>query len=103
MASPVGTHNFNCQALILYPTPCGYYPGEPDQTLDFPLDPPATITGIVYNFDSGDPIIGAKVSTGGAITYSIAGGTYTLENVWPGTVTINAEKPGFDNFSFSAQ
>ena len=56
---------------------------------------PAYLSGIVYNSDTGEPIVGAKIEAGGSTTYSVSGGQYTL-NIYPvGTFSATASKAGF--------
>ena len=68
----------------------------PNVQLTFtPIDPVAFLEGIVYNQDTGEPIVGAKIEAGGAIGYSVAGGIYFLE-LPPGTHDVVVSKAGFE-------
>lgn len=57
----------------------------------------SSITGKVADSKSGDPVVGALVSTEPATqaTTTNASGTYTLSNVIPGTYSVVVEKGGY--------
>ena len=63
---------------------------------------PAMLTGIVTNAATGTPVIGARItlpSVPAQYTYSVSGGTYTL-NIFPvGTWTATCSKAGYENFT----
>ncbi|MBC8457278.1 MAG: carboxypeptidase regulatory-like domain-containing protein, partial [Deltaproteobacteria bacterium] len=98
---PIGNYTVQCTAP-------GFLPQTKTATLynlqttvvDFCMNPiPAYCTGVVYNNDTGEPIVGAKVAAGGCQTYSVSGGQYTL-NIYPvGTFNVTASKAGFDPFT----
>ena len=60
---------------------------------------PATFTGIVTNCNTGNPIIGAKITAGTLVTYSVFGGIFSLSINPPGTYNVTCTKAGFDVFS----
>ena len=64
-----------------------------------PRSQPAILTGTVVEFIGGNPVVGAKVMVGNQVTYSVAGGLYTLNIDPPGSFTVQAAKQGFDNFN----
>lgn len=75
-------------------------PNNTKTVVDLCLEPiPAYCAGVVFNNDTGEPIVGAKIEAGGATTYSVAGGAYLLSIYPPGTFIVTAEKAGFVDFS----
>ncbi len=70
-------------------------PEDGSATGDFALET-AELEGFVYNFDTGEPIVGARVAngTGDYVAYSLDLGDYVM-NVPPGTATYTASKPGY--------
>jgi len=99
---PIGTYNLNCSATGFLPQDKTITVNK-DQTTeeDFCMEPiPAYLSGIVYNNDTGEPIVGAKiyVDPGGpdeVFTYSVAGGQYTVDVYPVGNFTVMASKAGF--------
>ncbi|HEX2327121.1 MAG TPA: carboxypeptidase regulatory-like domain-containing protein [Candidatus Angelobacter sp.] len=59
------------------------------------------ITGTVTN-TSGAPLLQASVVVGGSGAVTAADGTYSLQNVAPGTVTVTASRGGYQSASTSA-
>ncbi|MCX6245570.1 MAG: hypothetical protein NTU98_12820 [Bacteroidetes bacterium] len=82
--------------------------GNTTTTVNFCMNPiPGILSGVVTNAATGNPVIGAYVTFGGAGTYStganIPAGTpagYYKLSVYPGaTGTVQCTKPGWANFS----
>ncbi|MFC2101633.1 carboxypeptidase regulatory-like domain-containing protein [Bacteroidota bacterium] len=98
---PVGNYNVTCTATGFLPqTKPATVNNQQTTTLNYCMEPiPAYLSGIVYNNDTGEPIVGAKIEAGGSMTYSVAGGQYTL-NIYPvGTFGVTANKAGFNTFT----
>lgn len=58
-----------------------------------------TIAGIVNDTDTGDPIAGARVSASGLVeTFTAQDGSYTLENVPAGLISIVISAEGFETY-----
>lgn len=79
-------------------------------TVNFSLSPnPATITGTIINEATGEPIVGAAIEVrildlnGNQIaaTFSDTNGTYTIQNLAPGTYTVVVSAPDFQTNSAS--
>ena len=73
-------------------------------TYNFNMSPiPATLSGVVTNAANNAPIKGAKVVWSGNVTYSVAGGLYTL-NVYPfaGSFPVTFTKAGFADTTTTA-
>ncbi|MBM3404708.1 MAG: hypothetical protein FJY10_07450, partial [Bacteroidetes bacterium] len=97
----IGTYTATCTAT-------NFLPGSASVTIstnqtttqNFFLDPmPAFLSGIVTNASTGAPVTGAAVTVNGKTTYSLEGGTYSL-NVFPfGNFPVTAVKPGFENYT----
>jgi thermitase len=65
---------------------------------DFPLSEiPGTITGTVASAKDGSAIVGATVSDGTRIALTDGAGTYSINNVLPGTYRIVASKEGYQS------
>ena len=98
---PVGNYTVTCTdpAFLPQSKPVTVSNNQ-TSTVDFCMEPiPAYCTGIVYNSDTGEPIVGAKVEAGGSMTYSVSGGAYNL-NIYPvGTFGVTANKAGFDQLT----
>ena len=96
----IGNYTVSCTdpAFLPQTKPVTIYDGV-TSTLDFCMEPiPAYLSGLVYNSDTGEPIVGAKIVAGGSETYSVAGGVYTL-NIYPvGTFGVYVDKAGFEDF-----
>ena len=60
---------------------------------------PAVLMGVVTNGASGMPVIGAKVTVNGLVTWSASGGIYSLTIDPVGVFTVTCSKSGFDNFT----
>lgn len=60
-----------------------------------------TLTGTVTN-TTGIPLLGASVSAGNANATTAADGTYTIDNLPAGTVTVTASLSGYQNGSTTA-
>jgi len=60
-----------------------------------------TLTGLVTN-TSGSPLLGASVTAGGSNAITASDGSWTLQNVAPGTVTVSATLSGYSSASESA-
>ena len=58
----------------------------------------ATLTGIVTNSVTGSPIIGAIISVGTLKGWSVAGGSFTVTGIPPGTWQVTCAKSGFDSW-----
>ena len=98
---PVGAYTIQCSAAgFLTQNKPATINNNQTTTLDFCMNPiPAYLSGLVYNNDTGEPIVGAKIVVGAEHTYSVAGGLYTL-NIYPvGTFGVTANKAGFDEFT----
>ena len=59
---------------------------------------PAVLMGVVTNGASGLPVIGAKVTVNGLVTWSASGGIYSLTIDPVGVFSVACSKSGFDNF-----
>jgi hypothetical protein len=57
---------------------------------------PATLSGIVTNCVTGTPVVGAEVTVGTLMTFSVFGGIYSLSIDPPGTYSVTCVKTGFD-------
>lgn len=57
---------------------------------------PATISGNILNSSNSAPVTGAKVQIGNVFTYSVSGGSYSLQLPSGGTYQISASKTGFN-------
>ncbi|MFH0894755.1 MAG: carboxypeptidase regulatory-like domain-containing protein, partial [Bacteroidota bacterium] len=81
---PPGQYNIVCTALnFLTQTKIATVTNNQKTVVDFCMNPiPAYCAGVVFNMDTGEPIVGAKVQAGGATTYSYSGGVYIL-NIYP--------------------
>ncbi|MCX6250139.1 MAG: choice-of-anchor J domain-containing protein [Bacteroidetes bacterium] len=60
---------------------------------------PSHLQGVITNTLTGNPIIGAKVTVSGQVTYSVSGGNYLLDVNSPGTYTVTCTKAGFDGYT----
>ena len=68
-------------------------------TKNFTMTPtPAILNGTITNAANGAPIKGAKITVNGLTTYSIEGGTYSLQVFPGGSFPIAVSKAGFENF-----
>ncbi|MBE0646326.1 MAG: carboxypeptidase regulatory-like domain-containing protein, partial [Bacteroidales bacterium] len=98
---PIGNYTVTCTDPAFLPQSKPVTVNK-DQTstVDFCMEPiPAYCSGIVYNNDTGEPIVGAKVAVGPSTTYSVSGGQYTV-NIYPvGTFSVTATKAGFETFT----
>jgi hypothetical protein len=69
--------------------------------LNFCLDPVSgIITGVITNCVTGDPVVGVRITFGTLVTYSVAGGNYSLRVYPGGTNVLTFTKPGFSNYTF---
>lgn len=68
---------------------------------DAPAPTNATVTGRVIANDTGNPVSGAHISVGAKTISSAADGSFTLEQLEPGTVTIAIQASGYNAASFS--
>ena len=59
---------------------------------------PATLSGIVTSCTTGAPVVGAKVTVGTFLTFSVFGGIYSLSINPPGTYSVTCVKAGFDHY-----
>jgi len=99
MPVAAGTTNYTASAANYMPmTKQATVPEDGTSTLNFALNPnPAVLTGIVTNAANGNPVKGARVEVNGYVTYSIAGGVYSM-NIFPGgTFPVNFQKAGFSD------
>jgi hypothetical protein len=60
---------------------------------------PGIISGIVTNAANGNPVVGAQITWGTYVTYSVIGGVYSLTTYATGPFALQASKEGFNNFS----
>ncbi|MBE0647365.1 MAG: carboxypeptidase regulatory-like domain-containing protein, partial [Bacteroidales bacterium] len=98
---PVGNYSVNCtSAGFLTQTKQATVVNTQTTTVNFCMEPiPAYLSGIVYNNDTGEPIVGAKIMVGPSTIYSVSGGQYTV-NIYPvGSFGVTATKAGFQNFT----
>jgi Immune inhibitor A-like, MAM domain/Secretion system C-terminal sorting domain len=58
----------------------------------------ASITGVVTDFDTEMPILGAEVNVGGTVVYTGEDGVYTVGDLFPTTVTVSAIAEGYFNY-----
>ena len=68
------------------------------RTLD-PENLPAQLVGVVTEALTNQPVVGAKITVNGAVTWSVANGAYALPVDPPGTYVVSAVKPGYVNFN----
>lgn len=61
-----------------------------------------SVSGVVTDATTGDPLDGASVQTGGVVATTGADGNYTLTNIPVGTATITASKTGYISASREA-
>jgi hypothetical protein len=82
--------------LILFLTSCSENPQEPDVLLGI-------ITGRITDFETNEPLPGARVTTSPTTSSKItdASGSYTIPDVEPGTYVVTSEKDGFTTRSAS--
>ena len=67
---------------------------------------PSTVTGVVTDANSGNPIAGATVSLSGSTTESVqtdATGSYSIGGIFTGTIHIVASAAGHDSASATTQ
>ena len=60
---------------------------------------PATLSGTVLNAVTSAPIVGARITVNNQVTWSVAGGAYSLLIDPVGTYPVTCLKPGFDQFT----
>jgi cytochrome c peroxidase len=73
----------------------GVYPPELVVVRDGGGPPPTRLEGTVTYSDSGQPAAGATVSYSGGSTLTAGSGTYTFNNVVPGTYVVSASASGY--------
>lgn len=62
-----------------------------------------TVRGTVTDAQTGQPLAGASVSVNGAAVTTDAGGAYTITNVAPGDVVVQASRSGYVSVAGSGQ
>ncbi|MBE0646480.1 MAG: carboxypeptidase regulatory-like domain-containing protein [Bacteroidales bacterium] len=98
---PIGSQQVSCSApSFLTQQKTVNVVNQQTTTQNFCMDPtPAYLSGIVTNAHSGNPIVGARIQVGNAVTYSTGGGQYTLNIYPPGAFSVTANKLGFDSYA----
>jgi hypothetical protein len=57
------------------------------------------LTGMVTNAVTNLPVTGARITVGSQVTYSVLGGTYSINVDPPGVYTVSCMKAGYDLFT----